>query len=101
MQMPKMDGLTLARAIRAQSDYGKRVPLIMLTSLGRSESLDAQLHQIKFQAFLNKPIRQSNLHNVLTQVLTGTPVKQKVSKRTAKTVAIDRTLGEKSWQKIT
>lgn len=100
MQMPKMDGLTLARAIRTQSDYGKHVPLIMLTSLGRSESIESEIDQIKFEAFLNKPIRQSNLHNTLMQVLTGTPVKQKVSTSTAKTVSIDKTLGENFPLKI-
>ena len=97
MQMPKMDGLTLACAIREQSDYGKSVPMIMLTSLGRSELDDAQLESANFGAFLNKPIRQSNLHDVLIQVLAGKPVKKDVSIAKpipAKAVTIDNSLGE-------
>ncbi|MEM9092885.1 MAG: response regulator [Cyanobacteria bacterium P01_F01_bin.53] len=97
MQMPRMDGLTLACAIREFSDYGKHVPLIMLTSLGRSELDDAQLEVANFGAFLNKPIRQSNLHDVLIQVLAGNSVKKAVSMdkiAPAKAVTVDSSLGE-------
>ncbi len=97
MQMPRMDGLTLACAIREQSDYGKHVSLIMLTSLGRSELDDAQLEVANFGAFLNKPIRQSNLHDVLIQVLAGNTVKKAVSMdeiAPAKAVTVDSSLGE-------
>ena len=97
MQMPKMDGLTLACAIREQSDYGKSVPLVMLTSLGRSELDSAQLEKANFEAFLNKPIRQSNLHDVLTQVLAGKPVRKSISASKsipANTVTIDKTFAE-------
>ncbi|MEM6255362.1 MAG: response regulator [Cyanobacteria bacterium P01_D01_bin.156] len=66
MQMPHMDGLTLARKIRSGSSYGQQVPLIMLTSMGRpSEDV---LQDINFAAFLSKPIRQAHFYEVLTQV---------------------------------
>lgn len=103
MQMPKMDGLTLACAIREQSDYGKNVPLIMLTSLGRSELDSDQLEDANFEAFLNKPIRQSNLHDVLTQVLVGKPVKKSISvnkSTTVNAITIDSTLAENFPLKI-
>lgn len=74
MQMPEVDGLTLARQIRAK-DYGKRLPLVMLTSVGKPELESDIGHQIKFNAFLNKPIKQSHLYDVLTQIFVDKPVK--------------------------
>ncbi|MDJ0708254.1 MAG: response regulator [Leptolyngbyaceae cyanobacterium MO_188.B28] len=74
MQMPGMDGLALAREIRAKP-YGKDLPLVMLTSVGRPELELETVSQIKFDAFLNKPIKQSHLCDVLTQIFVGQPVR--------------------------
>lgn len=61
MQMPEMDGLTLARQIRERlADF----PLVMLSSLGQDELIQQQ-QNINFAAVLNKPIQQSRLHDVL------------------------------------
>jgi PAS domain S-box-containing protein len=74
MQMPGMDGLTLATEIRKQSAY-QDLPLVMLTSIGKPEIIgDSKLKHL-FTAFLNKPIKQSHLYNVLNQVLLGQPIK--------------------------
>jgi len=96
MQMPNMDGLTLACAIRKQSDYGKRVPLVMLTSFSSSEINDSQLENAKFDAFLTKPIRQSNLYDVLIQILAKKPVKRNVlaTQSALKAAQMNRSLGE-------
>ncbi len=68
MQMPEMDGVTLARAIRRLQGPISELPLIMLTSLGRSEvKEDMDL----FAAFLNKPIKPSSLFNALVGLFTG------------------------------
>ncbi len=73
MQMPGMDGLTLAAEIRKQSGC-QELPLVMLTSIGKPEISDSS--QINyFAAFLNKPIKQSQLFEVLNQVLIGQPIK--------------------------
>lgn len=73
MQMPGMDGLTLAAEIRRLDSY-QNLPLVMLTSMGKPETKDPIIdHQ--FAAFLNKPIKQSHLYNVLNQVLLGQPIK--------------------------
>ncbi|WP_392482842.1 PAS domain S-box protein [Nostoc sp. C110] len=70
MEMPAMDGITLARQIRRQSGC-QNLPLVILTSLGRGETfsdfgdLDA--------AFLSKPIKQSQLYDVMTRVLGNQP----------------------------
>jgi PAS domain S-box-containing protein len=65
MQMPQMDGLTLASKIRNQPN-GHELPLVMLTSMGRQE-MDAQAVEVNFAAFLNKPVKQSSLYNVLSR----------------------------------
>jgi PAS domain S-box-containing protein len=73
MQMPGMDGLALAIEIRKQPGY-EQLPLVMLTSMGQPE-INNQSLKNEFSAFLNKPIKQSQLHDVLIQVLLGQPIK--------------------------
>jgi PAS domain S-box-containing protein len=62
MQMPELDGVTLAQEIR-RSRSAERLPLILLTSLGRGEREEAQ-----FAARLTKPIRPSQLYDALLDV---------------------------------
>jgi PAS domain S-box-containing protein len=66
MQMPEMDGLTLAGEIRRHRD-ARTLPLIMLTSLGRRAETDAE----PFAAHLTKPIRPSQLYDALMGVFGG------------------------------
>ncbi|NEQ22314.1 MAG: response regulator, partial [Microcoleus sp. SIO2G3] len=73
MQMPEMDGLTLAAQIRKQSSC-QQLPLVMLTSMGKPEA-QSQIAEAELAAFLNKPIKQSQLYNVLTQVLSEQPIR--------------------------
>jgi CheY-like chemotaxis protein len=70
MQMPEMDGLTLAAEIRRLETLGvsenpKGLSLVMLTSLGQRE---ADMEGIKLAAFLTKPIKASQLHNALVGI---------------------------------
>ncbi|MBD2100554.1 PAS domain S-box protein [Leptolyngbya sp. FACHB-261] len=69
LQMPAMDGLNLAALIRKQPGC-QQLPLVMMTSMGRLET-SAEAAQAHFAAFLNKPIKQSQLYNVLVSVLGG------------------------------
>ncbi|MEG4623622.1 response regulator [Microcoleus sp. w1-18aA5] len=66
MQMPEMDGLALAAQIRRYPDCEK-LPLVMLTSIGRQE-INPPAMEMDFAAFLNKPIKQSQLYNVLINI---------------------------------
>lgn len=63
MQMPRVDGVDLARAIRAHERY-KEVPLVLLTSIGtyagEREEVDALFNYV-----LAKPMRKSQLYNAL------------------------------------
>ena len=68
MQMPEMDGLSLAREIRKLGSPVSRLPLIMLTSLGNREARD---EPDEFAAFLNKPIKPSALFDALVSIFTG------------------------------
>ncbi|MFN6560692.1 MAG: PAS domain S-box protein [Nostoc sp. ChiSLP01] len=77
MQMPEMDGLTLARQIRKEPGC-ENLPLVMLTPLGKLEtSLD--FGDVQFAASLSKPIKQSQLYDVVTRVLGNQPTPASVS----------------------
>ena len=67
MQMPEMDGMELARQIKADPALAS-TRLVMLTSLG--ERGDAKLAQnIGLAGYLTKPIRQSQLYDCLRLVM--------------------------------
>jgi signal transduction histidine kinase/DNA-binding response OmpR family regulator/HPt (histidine-containing phosphotransfer) domain-containing protein len=72
MQMPVMDGLTLAREIRKLQAPNSRLPLIMLTSLGRRE-VNEGIEE--FAAFLTKPMKPSALFDALVGIFTGQPTR--------------------------
>jgi signal transduction histidine kinase/CheY-like chemotaxis protein/HPt (histidine-containing phosphotransfer) domain-containing protein len=72
MQMPVMDGLTLAGEIGKLPGKSGRLPLVMLTSLGRNE---VRGESDLFAAFLNKPIKPSSLFDVLVGVVSGQPTR--------------------------
>ena len=65
MHMPEMDGLALAETLR-QHPSAAALPLIMLTSVGWLP--DARLAD-RFAAFLTKPVKPSQLYDVLVTVL--------------------------------
>ncbi|MBI2838948.1 MAG: response regulator [Acidobacteria bacterium] len=67
MQMPEMDGVTLAREIRRHRD-ATELPVAMLTSLGRR---DGDADAIQFAAFLTKPVKASQLYNTLVRIFAG------------------------------
>ena len=72
MQMPEMDGLKLASEIRDLSIPASKLPLIMLTSLGRRE---VNQEAGDFAAFLNKPIKPSSLFDTIVGIITGKPTR--------------------------
>ena len=80
MQMPEMDGLTLAAEIRKQPDC-QELPLVMLSSMGRSD-VDIHSAGVDFAAFLNKPIKQSQLYNILLRIFGGQPIKARPARPT-------------------
>jgi two-component system, sensor histidine kinase and response regulator len=69
MQMPDMDGLQLARAISAEPAISS-TRLVLLTSIGININETARMAGV--EVVLNKPVRQSQLHDALATML-GTP----------------------------
>jgi signal transduction histidine kinase/CheY-like chemotaxis protein len=66
MHMPEMDGITLAQKIRGHRDEST-LPLIMCTSLGRNI---ADVEAVQWKAFLTKPVRQSQMFDVLAETFS-------------------------------
>src|SRR5205823_5206907 len=61
MQMPEMDGLTLAHEIRKYRDE-EHLPLVMCTSIGRRL---AEVESMHWAAYMTKPVKQSQMFEVL------------------------------------
>ena len=72
MQMPGMDGESLGRAIKEDPAL-RETTLIMLSSL-HQHAQTARLEGLGFSALLTKPVKQSQLYNVLADALAkGAP----------------------------
>jgi signal transduction histidine kinase/DNA-binding response OmpR family regulator len=65
MQMPEMDGLTLASAIH-QLPQCQNLPLVMLSSIGNLKPVRSSN---QFAASLTKPVKQGQLYETLQKVL--------------------------------
>ena len=64
VQMPEMDGVTLAREVR-KLKAREHMPIILLTSLGRKE---AGAEDLDVAAFLTKPLKPSGLFDALAGI---------------------------------
>ncbi|HEU5314954.1 MAG TPA: response regulator [Chloroflexota bacterium] len=82
MQMPEMDGLALAGSIRRWPE-GQALPLVLLSSVGAERS-GAHTSHGPFVATLTKPVKPSQLLDVLAGVCTGgdTPQSRQAPART-------------------
>jgi signal transduction histidine kinase/CheY-like chemotaxis protein/HPt (histidine-containing phosphotransfer) domain-containing protein len=66
MQMPGMDGETLGRKIKQDSDL-KNTILVLMTSIGKRGDAK-RLEKIGFVGYLTKPVKQSQLYDCLITV---------------------------------
>ena len=90
LQMPEMDGITLAEEIRKYRTP-ETLPIIMLTSIG-FKSDDDKIKAIKFASYINKPVKQSNLYNIFIHIFKG---KQIHRKEKPKQTGIDANFAQK------
>ena len=75
MNMPDMDGITLARQIRKRFSR-TALPLILLSSVGREAEHDPTgIEAAQFAAVMTKPIKPSPLLNALLSTFAGQPVR--------------------------
>ncbi|MEH2084089.1 MAG: PAS domain S-box protein [Nostoc sp.] len=77
MQMPEMNGITLARQIRKQCGC-QNLPLVIMTSLAKVE-ISSDFNDVQFAACLSKPIKHSQLYDVITRVLGNQPLITSIS----------------------
>lgn len=95
MNMPGLDGLTLAREIRRTNEI---MPIVMLTRVGEHVPSDL------VDRSLNKPIKPSQLHDVLMSVFAKNPVQESAppaAKNEMKTPRILLAEDNVSSQKVT
>ena len=91
MHMPEMDGLMLAKKLREKFDE-KKLPLVLLTSLGANEVEEARKY---FSSHLTKPVKTSQLYNTIVELLGGESfIYERVSKKKTKQI-FDKEMGEK------
>ena len=95
MLMPEIDGLLLGAEIR-KIRTPKALPMILLTSSGKQPSEIGDAAQA-FSAFVAKPIRQSQLYDIIVELLCG-PHKQVLADNVP--IKLDSNLGERLPLKI-
>ncbi|MCC5638295.1 PAS domain S-box protein [Nostoc sp. CHAB 5844] len=78
MQIPKIHGLKLAREIRQQPG-GQNLPLVILTSASNPE-IGNDCDNVELVFCLTKPIKQSQLHYVLTHACRHQPLPVNISR---------------------
>jgi signal transduction histidine kinase/DNA-binding response OmpR family regulator len=86
MQMPEMDGMTLAKAIKSDPSISS-TRLIILTSMGYMHSQN-ELKSAGVDAYLVKPVKQSRLFDCLVNVLGRATAEHVFNKPAADTPAI-------------
>jgi len=97
MQMPSMDGLSLAEEIRRYAHqqtnhFSETLPLVMLTSLwGRA----ADSRDILFAAQLTKPLKPSQLYDVLMSIFSQHSTAYVTAKQIISEHKIDPEMAEK------
>ncbi len=89
MQMPQMDGLQLAKAIRTYA-AAEKLPLVLLTSLGQSNK---QEWSELFTSCLNKPLKPAQLQNAFSKIFDTQPKQEPSQRAPAKT--FDNQMAEK------
>jgi CheY-like chemotaxis protein/HPt (histidine-containing phosphotransfer) domain-containing protein len=67
-QMPEMDGFEATRAIRAQEDNGRRIPILALTA-DATDRVREHCHQAGMDDYLSKPVDRKLLRAALLRWL--------------------------------
>ncbi len=81
MKMPGMDGEELGRTIKGDPAL-HNTHMVMLASIGKRGDA-ARLHDIGFEAYLNKPLKRSHLFDCLVTVLGRKSAEEQLQRRPA------------------
>ena len=95
MQMPEMDGAALGRKIK-QNPALEDVLLVMMTSMGQRGDA-ARLKRIGFSAYLNKPVKQSQLYDCLVLVLNN---REMMTEKSSDKIITRFSVAERKKQKV-
>src|SRR5262249_51743903 len=72
MQLPQTAGLALTRAIRAEEfDVIARTPVVLITAIGRRKSDVEAFRASGVNAFIIKPVRQSQLTSAIADAIVS------------------------------
>lgn len=71
MQLPDLDGISLARAVRNLPE-GRTIPIVLLSSV-RLRAGDASAETLGISVFVYKPIRRAQLLDAFVRVFDATP----------------------------
>jgi signal transduction histidine kinase/DNA-binding response OmpR family regulator len=83
-QMPEMDGFTLAEKIHGDPRF-EDLPLLMLTSAG-ARPMPAGRQRASVQAWLTKPVKQSDLFDAIATTMGAPAAARKRSRRRSRPV---------------
>src|SRR5262249_42086860 len=72
-KMPDMDGLALARAIKAEGKL-EAVKLVLLTSFGQ-KGHGAEAARAGISGYLTKPVDEADRHDCLAEIMVGAPAR--------------------------
>jgi signal transduction histidine kinase/DNA-binding response OmpR family regulator len=89
MNMPQMNGLELAQEIRKWRD-ARALPLVMLSSVGEREP---GTEQVDWAAYLTKPVKQSQLFNIVGSTLGQLEVQSVIP--AAQALKVDAEMGKR------
>jgi CheY-like chemotaxis protein/HPt (histidine-containing phosphotransfer) domain-containing protein len=90
LQLPEMDGLTLANEIR-QKPYGRYLPLLLLTSV-RLRGDDSRPSSASISVFVHKPIRPAQLLDSLCRSMS---IQLQREKKAPSTPVLDATFARR------
>jgi signal transduction histidine kinase/DNA-binding response OmpR family regulator len=79
VQMPEMDGITLAEEIRCHERDIQALPIVMLSSLGQVEADAARIVEKEAIPYLVKPVKASQLYEAMVGVFVADD--QQIQKR--------------------
>ena len=78
-KMPDQNGIELAKEIKLNKEWGK-IPVILMTAFGSVREIN-EAKNIGVDAFLFKPIKQSQLFDIIIDLFSGDPERKNLNRK--------------------